>query len=113
MWVASFPRSVDGQDQGAAAAVHRKTLLERDPDLRVRHLAVTAFAPQLADHFDHLKPRGVTAVAVGEQSAVGVGRHPAAQPGVALLDEVRALTDLAEAHLLEVADARDGEAVVD
>src|SRR6266568_8563447 len=103
---------VGGHDQRAGHAVYGPALLQGHPDPRAGDLAGAALAAQLADDLDGVHPGRVAAVTVGEQAAVGVRGHRPAQAQVSFLDVVGPLPQLAEAHLLQVADGGDGEAVV-
>src|SRR6266487_6065224 len=103
---------VPRHDQGAGLAVHRHALGQADADPGVRDLALAALAAQLPDDLDRVHAGRVGAVAVGEQAVVGVARHRAAQPGVPAGEVTGPLPQLAEAHLLKVAQHGDGEAVV-
>src|SRR5215203_1789912 len=111
--IGAIPFSVDAHDERARHAVDGPSLLQRHADAGIGDLTRTALAAELADDLDGVHARRITRVAVGEQTAVGVHRHLAAEAHMAFLDVVGALAELAEAHLLEVADRGDAEAVVD
>src|SRR3954452_1767316 len=106
-------RSVGGQDEGAGVPVHRCALGEAKADLGVGHLPRTAFPAELAGHLDGVHAVRHPVVAVGEEATVGVARHGAAELGVTFTEVLAAFADLAEAELLQVAEHRDGEAVVE